>query len=56
MTQQVPLPSDIRPAIDQMIRNKVEIYFEDHPYGLHTLETGWCFVDLEYSASDTQRL
>lgn len=56
MIQQVPLSSDIRPAIDQMIRKKIEIYFEDHPYGLHTLETGWKFVDLEHSASDAQRL
>lgn len=55
MTQQVSLPSNIRPAIDQMIRKKVEISFEDHLCGLHTVDAGWNFADLEHSGSDAQR-
>lgn len=55
MTQQASLSSDIRPAIDQLIRKKAEISPEDHPYGLHTVQTGWNFADLERSALDAQR-
>lgn len=55
MTQQVSLSSDIRPAIEQMIRKKAEISSKDHPYGLHTVHTGWNFADFERSASDAQR-
>ena len=51
MTQQGPLPSDIRSAVDQIIRKKGEVSFEAHPYGLHTVETGWNFVHLEHSGS-----
>lgn len=56
MTRQGPLSSDTRPVIDQIIRTKGDVSFEDHPHGLHTVETGWNFVDLEHSAPDTQRL
>lgn len=56
MTQQGPLSSDTRPVIDQIIRTKDKVSFEDHPHGLHTVETGWNFIDLKHSSPDTQRL
>lgn len=56
MIQQGPLSSDTRPIIDQTLRMKGEVSFEDRPCGLHTVETGWNFVDLEHSAPDPQRL
>lgn len=56
MTQEVRLLSDFRPAVDQTVRKKVEISREDHPYGLHTVDTDGNSVDLEHSASDAQQL
>lgn len=53
VTEHMPLLSDIRPAIDQTVRKKVETSLEDRPYGF-TVETDWIFVDLKHSASDAQ--